>query len=155
MDAGEKADGEFVVAGGDCAKLLEFVEESLNEVALGIKSEIARQRCFAARMRRNHGDDLPLGKLREEGVGVVGHVADQRLRVGLCEQRLCPGEVVGFSWREQDFDRIAERVDECVNLCAQSAARSADRLRAVFFLAPALCWWARTMVASIIMYSLS
>jgi hypothetical protein len=57
--------------------------------------------------------------------------------------------------RKHQFDRIAQSVDERMNLGRQSAARSADRLRAVFFRAPALCWWARTMVASIIMYSLS
>jgi hypothetical protein len=42
--------------------------------------------------------------------------------------------------RKHEFDRIAQSVDERMNLGRQSAARSADRLRAVFFRAPALCW---------------
>ena len=41
---------------------------------------------------------------------------------------------------------------ERMNFGSQSAAGSSDGLRAVFFLAPALCWLARTMV---LMYSLS
>src|ERR1700730_12471456 len=57
--------------------------------------------------------------------------------------------------RKHQFDRIAQSVDERMNLGRQSAARSADRLRAVFFRAPALCWRARRIEASIIMYSLS
>ena len=56
---------------------------------------------------------------------------------------------------EHRLDRIAEGVDERVKFGGQSAAGSADGLRAVFFWAPALCRRARTMVASIIMYSLS
>src|ERR1700720_874291 len=35
--------------------------------------------------------------------------------------------------RKHQFDRIAQSVDERMNLGLQSAARSADRLRAVFF----------------------
>jgi hypothetical protein len=45
-----------------------------------------------------------------------------------------------LSWREHELDGVAESVDERVNFGAQSAAGSTDRLRAVFFLAPALCW---------------
>jgi hypothetical protein len=41
--------------------------------------------------------------------------------------------------REHQLDRIAESIDERVNFGGQSAARSADRLRAVFFRGPALC----------------
>jgi hypothetical protein len=41
---------------------------------------------------------------------------------------------------EHHLDRIAEGIDERVNLGGQSAAGSADGLRTVFFWAPALCW---------------
>jgi hypothetical protein len=41
---------------------------------------------------------------------------------------------------EHHLDRIAEGVDEHMNLGGQSAAGSTDGLRAVFFWAPALCW---------------
>jgi hypothetical protein len=42
--------------------------------------------------------------------------------------------------REHHVDRIAERIDQNVDFGGQSAARAADRLLAVFFRAPALCW---------------
>ena len=35
--------GEFVIGGGDGTKVLEFVEEALDEVALAIEREIARR----------------------------------------------------------------------------------------------------------------
>jgi hypothetical protein len=40
---------------------------------------------------------------------------------------------------KHEFDRIAQGVNERMNLGGQSAARPPNRLRAVFFRAPALC----------------
>jgi hypothetical protein len=58
--------------------------------------------------------------------------------------------------REGEAGRVAERVDQGVDLGAQTALAAPDRLaRAAFLIAPALCWWARTMVLSIIAHSLS
>ena len=73
-------------------------------------------------------------------ISVVGLVAEQGLRIDAVEQRLRAGQIVGLSRREHQFDGIAERIDQGVDFGGQSAARSADRLRAVFFRAPALCW---------------
>jgi hypothetical protein len=44
-----------------------------------------------------------------------------------------------LSWRQHQVDRIAQSIGERVHFGGQSSARSADRLRAVFFRAPALC----------------
>ena len=51
---------------------------------------------------------------------------------------------------------IAQSVGQNVDFGAQTAFAFPDRLVFPgFFWAPALCWWARTMVLSIIAYSLS
>jgi hypothetical protein len=47
---------------------------------------------------------------------------------------------VRLSGREHHLDGIAERIDQSVDFGGQPAARAADRLFAVFFRAPALCW---------------
>jgi len=139
VDAGEESFTELVVTGGDGAKMLEFVEEALDQVALTVEDEVARQRRCPSGMRRNHRGDLPFGEDVDEGVRIVCLVADQGGWVELCEQRLCVSKIVVLSWRKHQRDRIAQCVDQSVNFGAQSAARSADRLRAVFFAAPALC----------------
>ena len=54
-------------------------------------------------------------------------------------ERLSASQIVILARAEHHLDRIAEGVDERVNLGGQSAAGSADGLRAVFFWAPALC----------------
>lgn len=140
MNTSEEVPSKFVIARGDGAKVLEFVEESLDEIALAIESKIAGEWRLAAGVRRNHRGDFPLGEMVEQGVGVICHVANQRRWIGLREQRLCADEIVGLSWCEGELDGIAESIDERVNFGAQSATGSTDRLRAVFFLAPALCW---------------
>ena len=96
-----------------------------------------------------------LGESVDQRISVVSLIAKQGIWVGAVDQLLRTSQIVGLSRRQHQFDRIAQGIDERVDFGRQSAAGSADRLRAVFFRAPALCWCARTMVASIIMYSLS
>ena len=139
MDAGKKISGQLVVAGGDRARMLEFAEEALDQIALAIEGKIAGQRRGATGVRRNHRGDLPVGQEFDESVGVIRLVANQSRGIGIGEQWLGAGEIVGLSWREHQLDGIAQCIDERVNFGAQSTARSADRLFAVFFRAPALC----------------
>jgi hypothetical protein len=47
---------------------------------------------------------------------------------------------MGLTRREHHIDGITECINEDVNFGGQSAAGPADRLFAVFFRAPALCW---------------
>jgi hypothetical protein len=42
-------------------------------------------------------------------------------------------------WRQHQVTGITQGIDERVDFGGQSSARLADRLRAVFFRAPALC----------------
>ena len=83
--------------------------------------------------------DSPLGEGADERVGIVGFIANQSVWVCILDQRLRASKIMHLAWREHQFDGIAQRIDERVNFGGQSAARSADRLRAVFFRAPALC----------------
>ena len=53
---------------------------------------------------------------------------------------ICSHEVMRFTAGQEKAERIAERIDQCVDLGTQSAARAPDRLvLASFFWAPALC----------------
>ena len=140
MDAREKISGEFIVARGNGAKVLEFIEEALDEVAFTVKREVASPRDLAVGLRGNHRGDLPLGKGVDQRIGIVGLVADQSLWIDPSKQRLRASQIVGLTGREHHVDGIAERIDQDVDFGGQPAARSADRLLAVFLGAPALCW---------------
>jgi len=139
LNTGEEVAGEFIVSGGDGTKVLEFVEEALDEIALAVKREVARPRRFAVGLWGNHRSDVALGEFIEQRIGVIGLVADQGLWIGSGEQGLHACQIVSLTWRQHQIDGIAERIDKGVNFGGQSAARSTDRLLAVFFRAPALC----------------
>jgi hypothetical protein len=135
--------------------MLEFIEEALDEVSFAVEREIAGPRHLTICFWRNHRGDTSLGESVDQRISVVCLVAKQGLRVGAFKQGLRTSQVMGLSRRQHQIDWIAQGINQGVDFGRQSAAGSTDCLFAVFFRAPALCWWARTMVASIIMYSLS
>jgi hypothetical protein len=119
--------------------VLEFVEEALDQVALAIEREVAIPRRFAIGFWGNHWGDSSLSEDIDQRIGVVSLVAQQGTWIGAVDQLLRTSQIVGLSRGEQQFDRIAQGIDEGMDFGRQSSAGSADRLFAVFFRAPALC----------------
>ena len=120
--------------------MFELVEEALDEIAFTVEGEVARARGFSVGFGGDDGGDRSIVEGGDEGVGVEGLVSDQSAGIDGFDQRFSTNEIVILARAEYDLDRIAKGVDERVNLGGQSAAGSADGLRAVFFWAPALCW---------------
>ncbi len=117
---------------------------------------VSRARDRLAPRRDHRGLTSGGQRLKYALIGVERLVGDQRIGLHRGQQVVGAGQVVCFAAGQEEADRVAQRVGQDVYLGAQSAARAADRLvLADFFSAPALCWWARTMVLSIIAYSLS
>jgi hypothetical protein len=78
------------------------------------------------------------------------------------EQAFDLGDVIAFAARQDEADGIAKRIGGGMNLGAQAAFWPSQRVSfkpvfglIAFFGAPALCWWARTIVLSTRMYSKS
>src|SRR5690349_11840273 len=150
-------DGPLVVASGDRPVLLQLGEEILDQVACFVEVLVVGARLLAVRLGRDHRGLAGLLQGSEHALlGVERLVGDQRGRGQVRQQRLRTLQVVRLPRREGEAGRVAERVHERMDLGAQAAAAAPDRLVAAPFLtAPALCWWARTTVLSIIAYSLS
>jgi hypothetical protein len=53
MEAGEEVDGAAVVAYGDVAKMLEFVEEALDPIAQRVGDGVMRNEEFTRGFRRS------------------------------------------------------------------------------------------------------
>jgi len=120
--------------------MFEHVEETFDEIAFAVEGEIARARGFSVGLGWDDWGDRSIAEGGDEGVGVEGLVGDQSAGIDGFNQRFGTSEIVILARTEHHLDRIAEGIDERVNLGGQSAAGSADGLRAVFFWAPALCW---------------
>ena len=139
MNASEESLGEFVVTRGDGSEMLELVEETLNEIAFAVEGEVASARGFSVGFGWDDWDDRSIVEGGNEGVGVERLVGDQSAGIDGFDQRFSTSQIVILARAEHHLDGIAEGIDERVNLGGQSAAGSADGLRTVFFLAPALC----------------
>lgn len=139
-DGGEEISGELVVARRDAAKVLEFVEEALDEVALAVDRAIddgsnahvaltgdmgvgatrLDQLDDAARKEASIGDDVP-----RQGQAV--HQGWKRRLV----RRLASGE------HQSDGEAIG--IDDGVDLCRQSSTRTTDGVIRTPFFPPAAC----------------
>ena len=73
-------------------------------------------------------------------VGIEGLVCQQGLGLHLRQQCVGAFQIMGLARRQDEVQRIAQRIDKRMDLGAQSAFAAPDRLVfAVFFCAPALC----------------
>jgi len=77
--------------------VLNFVEESFDEIALTIKCVIAVARLLPVGSGWNHRGDAALFESIDERIGIKRFVADQSVGVGIFEQRFCAGQIVILS----------------------------------------------------------
>ena len=128
---------------------LKFIEEALDKIAFAIECEIASSRDLSVGLwRYNRGDSAPVESV-DQRIGVVSLIANQSLGIDAVDQRLRAGQIVGLPRREHQFNRIAQGIDERMDFGRQSAAGSADRLLAVFFVHRRCAgerarWWHRS-----------
>ena len=157
MDCGEEISSGFVVACRDSAEFLEVAEEVLNEVTRLESRFVIGALVFAIAPRWDHGGFSRGAKRVDHAlIGIECFVCQQS--VSLHPRQQCVGafQIMGFARGQKEGEWIAKSVNQRVDFGAQPAVAGPDRLvLAVFFWAPALCWWARTVVLSIIAYSLS
>ena len=156
MEAREEVSGGFFVARRDAAKLLDILEETLDQVAFRIEGVVAVAFDLAVGLGRNDRLDFSTFEAGDEAICVIAFVSQDRLRLNLGDEGFGLRDVVNLSSGEAQRQWIAQGVDHGMNFGGQPAARATYGLvEAPFFRASALCWWALTMVASIMAYSLS
>lgn len=136
--------------------MLQSTEEAFDKIALAIEGEVGLARLLPVGLGRDHRQDVAVFERRHQRIGIIALVGNEGVGLDPLEQRLGLRNVGGLTRRQRKRDGIAESIDDGMDFGRQTTARAADGLVfADFFLAPALCWWARTMVASSIMNSLS
>ena len=149
MQEGVESIGKFVVSGCDTSELLEAIEESLDEVSclIAVPVDFALGVAVASRWDDRFGtggfDDV------DQGIAVVTFVSDDSTSRDCLNQGSPLRDIGHLAGRQDQANRITQGIDTSMNLGGQPAPRATDRLIATVFLgAPAACWWARTIVAS-------
>ncbi len=140
VDRGQEIAGGFVVTCGDGPILLEPCEEVLNQVARLEKVAVIGAGGFAIASRWNDGRLSRRGERFQYAlVGIEGFVGDEGAGLHAGQELISAGQIMGFATRQDEADRVAQRVDQGMDFGAQSTAGTADRLvLSGFFWAPAL-----------------
>ena len=140
MEAGEEVARGFFVSGRDASELFDELKETLDEVALGVEGEVAIASDLAVRLWRNdrlYGSHF---EALDEGVGVVTLVAEEGFGLRFSREGFSLGDIVDLAAGEAERQRVAQGVDDHMNLGGRAAARAAYGLvDAPFLRAPALC----------------
>ena len=140
MDSCEEVSSGFFVAGCDGSELFESIEETLDEVAFGVEGEVAIASDLAVRFWRDDRLDGSHFEALDEGVGVVALVAKEGFGLGFSREGFSLGDIVDLAAGEAERQRVAQGVDDHMDLGGRAAARAAYGLVDPPFLrAPALC----------------
>lgn len=152
MNEGEIVASGFVVARGDAAALFDSGPETLGQVTTSVQPSIVSQAGFSALQRRN--DDLSTQGfyMPANAIAVVTFVGDHGRGTMLGQQAAGVRGIRFLAGGQLQLDRQAPRVDRDMQLAAEAAAGTAERLLGLsagrFFCAPAACAWARMIVES-------
>ena len=123
MDGSQEVPSGLLVAGGDGTKLLDLGEEVLNQMARRIKlSVILARRGPVGSWWNNRRLARSRQRLKHARVGVERLVGDQRVGLHCGQQMVGPLQVVCLAAGQEEADGVAQRVDQSVDLGAQSAA---------------------------------
>jgi hypothetical protein len=88
---------------------------------------------------RNDRLNFMASQMLDDRVRIVGFIRAQRTGLEITQQGECLWAVTGFAAREMKPGQRPQAFDQRVDLGAQSAPRSPERLVAVFLGAPAAC----------------
>ncbi|GCD59909.1 hypothetical protein NBRC3280_2504 [Acetobacter pasteurianus NBRC 3280] len=147
---------ELVVAGYDGTELFEFIEEPLNKITFPVKSKVCFPSYRSIAFGRYDRDNPALCQPINQSVGIIRFVSKESVQVDVVQKRFSASDISILTLCDIEFHRVAQGIANGMYLCGQAAPGSSDGLiRTPFLRAPALCWCARTIVLSIIMYSLS
>ena len=84
MNGGKEIPGGFVVAGCDRPKLLEFAEETLDQVTLFVEFAIEIARRQAVCSGRDYGGFASRRQpVEDSAIGIEGAICDQQSEIGL------------------------------------------------------------------------
>ena len=140
VKSGEIVSGSLFITGGDAAKVLDGIEEPLDEIALAVEDKIAVPFDLAVHFRWDHRFDGAHFQALNEAVTVVSLVTEERCGLDLSRKGFSLRDVVCLSSTQAERERISQGVDDGMDFRRQAATRAAYGLvLSPFLRAPALC----------------
>lgn len=138
--------------------MLDFVEETLDQMPFFVEMTIVITLIFAVPTRRDHRQGIFFRDLLQELIRIVRAIRNDALKIKVFDQVICLSNIMSLSTRQEKAQRIAQSIYAGVDLGAEPATAASKRLgflAATFFRAPAAHGWARTTVLSNRIFSIS
>lgn len=138
--------------------MLDFVEETFDQMPLLVEVKVIFPRLFAVLTGRDHRFGCLLGNLIQESFCIIPSVCDHPLKIEVRNQAFRLADVVALACRQQKAKGVAQGIYTGVDLGAEPSPAASEGLAglpASFFGAPAAQGWARTMVLSSKIFSIS
>jgi len=138
--------------------MLDFVEETLDQMPFFVKMTIIFTLLFAVSSRRDHRHGVFFCDLLQEIFRIVRAICDDALKIKVFDQAVRLSNIMSLSTCQEKAQGITQCIYAGVNLGAEPATTASKRLAflpTTFFRAPAAQGWARTTVLSSIIFSIS
>jgi hypothetical protein len=138
--------------------MLDFVEETLDQVPFFVEMTIIFTLLFAVLARRDYRLSLFFGNLLQKIIRIVRTICNHPFKIEIGDQVSSLSNVMSLSTRQEKTQRIAQGIYAGVNLGAEATSAASQRLgflTTVFWGAPAAQGWARTTVLSNKTFSMS
>lgn len=113
---------ELVEAGEDPAILFQHAEQDLDLVSCFVERPVGVARLGSPRIGWNDGVGVFAGNPVEDGVAVVGTIAEEDLGLDAFEQGDGLWRVTGLASRQGKADRVAQAVGDAVDFGREAAA---------------------------------
>lgn len=120
--------------------MLDFVDEPLDQIAVAVDVLVIWDGLRSSAARWDHGLGTSFCDSGAKAIGIKAHISEQVLERKTADQVFGLEDVVYLTGGQNEADGIAEGIHPHVDLRAQAAARTPDRL--IFappFFAPAAC----------------
>lgn len=122
LDEAEEVGGEFVIAGGDSAPLLESGKETFDAPSVLVGDAIIVTGQLAMAARRND-DTAPLSlDFFAEAIGIIGFVCQDLFRLKAVDQFVRGGYVVLLARSQFEANRQAQGIDYGVDFGSKATA---------------------------------
>ena len=147
-EAGE-VDGSAIVASGEAPEMLEAAKASFDLIAMLIGVFVVGDEDLAVALGRDHRLGVHAGDPFTQVIAVIGFIGEYRFGPLPFQKIGGRSDVVRLASRDREAQRPSERIGQHMDLGRQSTSGTPQRL----ILSPpfpvAACWWARTIVLSI------
>ena len=138
--------------------MLDFADKALNQMSLPITPLVVLTRRFGVSLRRDHCFRTAGGDFIQKIVRAVAAVGQHILELKVNNQIVCFDNIMALSSGQIQAQRIAQAIHSHMDFGAEAASTASQGLcllSAVFWGAPAAQAWARTIVLSIMPFSMS